>query len=203
MWPPIGKMLQSVPFLSLLLLHYGHIWGTYFLLTAAPKFMSEVLHYKLTSTGILASLPYLVRNITGLMFGALGDLIKTKQWMSTAMVRKVFVIFCSYTKHFIQSSFLNNIIYSAHVIPGLFLLAIPYVSYSPNACVAFITISFGFNGAVSLTNYTNAHDLAPNFASTLYSVMNGVATTAGFLSPLVVAYFTKDGVGVTSQYICN
>lgn len=59
-----------------------------------------------------------------------------------------------------------------------------------------MTISFGFNGAVSLTSYCNSHDLAPNFAGTLYSVMNSVATTAGFLSPLVVAYFTKESVSI-------
>lgn len=89
----------------------------------------------------------------------------------------------------------------AHTIPGLFLLAIPYVSHSPYACVAFITLSFGFNGSGCLTNQSNSHDLAPNFASTLFSVMNGVATTAGFLSPLVVAHFTKDGVRVSLNRI--
>lgn len=86
------------------------------------------------------------------------------------------------------------IINIAHVIPGLFLLAIPYVSDHPFACIAFIALSFGFNGAASLTNYSNAHDLSPNYAGTLFAVMNSVATTAGFLSPLVVAYFTKHNV---------
>lgn len=40
--PPFCKLITSVPFIALTLLHYGNLWGLYFLITAAPKFMSEV-----------------------------------------------------------------------------------------------------------------------------------------------------------------
>lgn len=93
-WPPFGQMLRSRPFWALLLLHYGHMWGMYFLLTAAPKFLNTVLGFDLGSTGFLASFPYLFRLVTGLMFGALGDLIKANQWMSTTTVRKSATVFC-------------------------------------------------------------------------------------------------------------
>lgn len=136
------------------------------------------------------------------MFGAIGDFIKAKQLVSTIVVRKVFIVFC---KLFFTNVFdpciqiLRTIFHPAHIIPGLLLLGVPYVSYSPYVCVAFITISFGFNGAVSLTNYANGHDLSPNFSGTLFAIINAVATTAGFLSPLVVAYFTTNGVSVFGQ----
>lgn len=73
---------------------------------------------------------------------------------------------------------------------------IPYVGTDPYACVACISLSAAFNGAVSLTGYQNAQDLAPNYAATVYSIINCVATTTGFLSPLVVAYFTRDSVSI-------
>lgn len=57
---------------------------------------------------------------------------------------------------------------SAHVIPGLFLIALPYVNHRPNVCVAFVTLSLGFNGAGVLTNLQNSQDLAPNYAATVY-----------------------------------
>lgn len=41
-WPPIGELLCSIPFWALLILHYGNMWGFYFLLTGAPRFMNEV-----------------------------------------------------------------------------------------------------------------------------------------------------------------
>lgn len=57
-------------------------------------------------------------------------------------------------------------------------------------CVAIITLSLGFNGASTMTNLQNSQDLAPNFAGTLYGVINFVGTTSGFISPMLVAHFT-------------
>lgn len=86
--------MTSLPFYSLLILHYGNLWGLYFLLTAAPKFMSEVLGFSLAKAGFLASLPYLARLFAGFVFGAVGDLIRKKEIMSVTTIRKFFCIFC-------------------------------------------------------------------------------------------------------------
>lgn len=89
----------------------------------------------------------------------------------------------------------NNYVFQlAHIIPGLLIAAIPFLGDHPYACVACITVSFGFNGAASLTNYQNAQDLSPNYVGTVYALMNAAATSAGILSPLVVAHFTQNGV---------
>lgn len=42
MVPPYLSMLASPPFWALLMLQFGNMWGMYFLLSAAPKFMNEV-----------------------------------------------------------------------------------------------------------------------------------------------------------------
>jgi len=55
-------------------------------------------------------------------------------------------------------------------------------------------LSLGFNGAATMTNLQNSQDLAPNFAGQLYGIINFVATTSGFISPLIVAYFTQERV---------
>lgn len=62
-----------------------------------------------------------------------------------------------------------------------------------------MTLSLGFNGASTVTNLQNCHDLAPNYAATLYGIMNTAGTTAGFITPLVVAYFTQDQVGFSKK----
>lgn len=41
-FPPLKHALMSLPYWALLVLHYGNMWGLFFLLTAAPKFMAEV-----------------------------------------------------------------------------------------------------------------------------------------------------------------
>lgn len=93
--PPYLKFLTSLPFLSLMLLHYGNLWGLFFLMTAAPKFLSEVLHFNLAKTGILASLPSLARLLAGFLFGAIGDRLRRNGSMDLTLMRKVFCIFCA------------------------------------------------------------------------------------------------------------
>ncbi|XP_062555464.1 sialin-like [Armigeres subalbatus] len=169
--PPVAKMMTSVPFLALLVLHFGNLWGLYFLLTAAPKFMSEVLGFKLAKAGFLAALPYLARAISAFCFGSIGDHLRKKSLFTVTTMRKSFCLF-------------------SHIIPGVFLVALIYAGFDPYVCVAIITLSLGFNGASSMTNLQNSQDLAPNFAGTLYGVINFAGTTSGFITPMLVAHFT-------------
>jgi MFS transporter, ACS family, solute carrier family 17 (sodium-dependent inorganic phosphate cotransporter), other len=57
-----------------------------------------------------------------------------------------------------------------------------------------MTLSLGFNGAATMTNLQNTQDLAPNYAGTLYGIINFVGTTSGFISPMIVAHFTENEV---------
>lgn len=82
----------------------------------------------------------------------------------------------------------------SHVVPGLLLIGLGYTGCAPILSVALITFSMGSNGAATLTNLVNHQDLAPNFAGTLYGIANGIGNTAGFVTPLVTAHFTKNGV---------
>ncbi|KAG4073851.1 hypothetical protein HA402_014056 [Bradysia odoriphaga] len=173
-FPPILPMLKSLPLWSLLFLHYGNLWGLFFLLTAAPKYMSEVLKFNLGKAGILSALPYLARMIFGFGFGAIGDALLRKKILSKTMIRKSFCLF-------------------SHIIPGLLLVTLSYVgSASVYLCVAIITLSLGFNGASTMTNLQNPQDLAPNYAGSLYGVVNGIGITSGFITPLIVSYFTAE-----------
>lgn len=95
---PVFKILTSIPFWALLLLHYGNLWGLYFLLTASPKYMSEVLKFKLSSAGILSALPHLARVFFGLGFGEAGDYLRRNNVVSVTFIRKSFTIFCKYQK---------------------------------------------------------------------------------------------------------
>ncbi|XP_058830779.1 sialin-like [Topomyia yanbarensis] len=172
-WPPLGKVLTSLPYLALMLLHYGNIWGMSFFITQAPKFMNEVLGFKLANAGFLSSLPYLARMFSGFFFGLIGDVIRQKDLMSTTAVRKFFCLF-------------------SHIIPGIFLIVLPFIAQDALVCVACIVACLGFNGSSTITNLVNAQDLAPNFAATLYGFLNFLGTTTGFIAPMLVAFFTSE-----------
>lgn len=85
----------------------------------------------------------------------------------------------------------------AHIIPGLLLFVLPYLSYNPYLCVACITISLGLSGVSVITSLKNPHDIAPNYAATIASIANTVATMSGFLAPLLLAYLTRENVSNT------
>lgn len=94
--PPFTSLAVSAPFLALIVLHYGNMWGLNFLITAAPKFMNEVLGFNLAHAGILASLPYLARMFAGLIFGAMGDSIRRANLLTVTGIRKSFCLFCKH-----------------------------------------------------------------------------------------------------------
>lgn len=84
--------------------------------------------------------------------------------------------------------------FAAHVVPGLFLICIPFVGAEANTCVAFISLSLGFNGVSALTNVKNAQDLSPNYAATIFAIINCIGTSNGFIVPHIVTYFTSENV---------
>ncbi|KAL9915576.1 sialin isoform 1-T2 [Glossina fuscipes fuscipes] len=171
--PPYWSIMKSTPFWGLILLHYGSMWGLFFLLTATPKFLSEVLGFNLSSAGFIASLPHLVRMLGAFVFGSLADWIRRRDWLTVTAMRKIFCI-------------------PSHILPGVFLIILAYFGKDPYVCVALMTVSLGFNGAASVTNLQNSQDLAPNYAGTLYGIINFLGTTPGFFSPMLVAAFTEE-----------
>lgn len=55
------------------------------------------------------------------------------------------------------------------------------------------------NGAALVTSNQNAHDLGPNYVTTLSAVINAVSTTSGFATPLVIAAMTEEQVRKTKR----
>lgn len=105
-FPPVFRVLTSIPFLALMILHYGSLWGLYFLQTAAPMFMTEALNFNLSKAGILSSLPHLARLLAGFGFGAIGDFIRRRNFLKVTTTRKSFCIFCEY--------FFNELLTASH-----------------------------------------------------------------------------------------
>ncbi|CAG4956010.1 unnamed protein product [Parnassius apollo] len=172
--PPFKSIITSIPFLAMTVLHYGNMWGLYFIMTVGPKFVSSVLGFELSSAGIISALPYLARLIFATIFGAIGDCILSKKLMTTSTIRKFFCLF-------------------SHILPGVLLILLVYTGCSTALSVTMITMSMGMNGAATLTNLQNHQDLAPNYAGTLYGIANFVGSTAGFITPMITAYFTRNG----------
>ena len=74
-------------------------------------------------------------------------------------------------------------------MPMICLLLLYFSKCNIIATLTLLTLAVGFNGA-TYAGYMNSHlDIAPNYAGTLMGITNCVATTPGFLAPMVVGLF--------------
>lgn len=73
------------------------------------------------------------------------------------------------------------------MLPGVTLFCYTLIGASPALAVTFLVIMLGFNGAAVVTMLVNNQDLAPNFAGTLYGIMNCFGSTPGFIIPAINA----------------
>lgn len=82
------------------------------------------------------------------------------------------------------------------MLPGLLLFSQTLTGCNVTWAIVLITFSLGLNGASTLTNLQNGQDLAPNFAGTLYGIINCIGSTSGFISPAIVGHLTEGHVGL-------
>lgn len=87
-------MLTSLPFWAALLLNFSNDWGLYFLMTAVPKFVNQVLGFRLDSTGLLAAVPYLAALLGNALFATVGDWVRGRDGVSVLGLRKGFLVIC-------------------------------------------------------------------------------------------------------------
>lgn len=92
--PPFKAIMTSLPFLALIGLHYGSQWTFFFYVTSIPKFMSEVLGFSLSTTGLLSAIPTLMKVVWGIIFAAIGDVLRKRQTFPLGKIRKYFTIVC-------------------------------------------------------------------------------------------------------------
>lgn len=93
-WPPMRQLLTSAPLWSLILMQFGNLWGFFFIVTGAPKFINEVYGFAIASTGLLASLPYVVRSLASIGFAVLADRMHTAGVLSRLNIRRIFSVLC-------------------------------------------------------------------------------------------------------------
>lgn len=94
-WPPLRRMATSTPFWALFVLQFGNSWGSFFLVTAAPKFLNEILGFQIGQTGVLASLPYVLRTVVAFAVAWAAQRLERRfDWVSVTGWRRLYSVFC-------------------------------------------------------------------------------------------------------------
>ncbi|XP_072760374.1 sialin isoform X2 [Anoplolepis gracilipes] len=164
---PLKEILSSVPFISLVICHFGNLFLLFFYQNSLMLYLTKALGFQLTKGGAAAGAPWGARMLFGFFFSWAGDTIKRKQIISVTLLRKLATIF-------------------SHLLPGIFLILVGYVGCDFVLANIFLFFALGFNGAALISNLSNNQDLAPNFAGFLYGIMNTVGSTSGMIIPPVV-----------------
>ncbi|CAB0031316.1 unnamed protein product [Trichogramma brassicae] len=173
---PMMDIFTSVPFIALVICHFGNLFLLYFYSFSLILYMTNSLGMSISKGGAATAVPWFLRMLFGFFFCWFGDLNKKKQFLSTTAFRKLATIF-------------------SHLIPGLFLIAVGYVGSSMNmyGLVAMLSLALGFNGAASISNLSNNQDLSPNYAGFLYGIMNTIGGLSGIIGPpMVEAIVSKE-----------
>lgn len=78
---------------------------------------------------------------------------------------------------------------------GVFILIAGYMK-TPTLAIASMCVAGAGNGLVYAGFHVNMLDVAPRNASIVMGICNAIANTAGFLSPMLVGFITRNKVGV-------
>ncbi|KAG7208912.1 hypothetical protein KM043_015092 [Ampulex compressa] len=178
---PWKDIFTSVPMWALIIAHCGQNWGYWTLLTEMPSYMNAVLNFKIEENGGISALPYLAMWILSFPVSWLSDYALQKN-ISRATIRKI----C------------NTI---AHWGPALALVGMGFVPKgNTTLAVAILVIAVGLN-AGSLCGFQINHiDLSPNFAGTMMSITNCIASVIAIIAPLICGEIVSEESNVTQWH---
>uniref|UniRef100_A0A914X2Q0 Major facilitator superfamily (MFS) profile domain-containing protein n=1 Tax=Plectus sambesii TaxID=2011161 RepID=A0A914X2Q0_9BILA len=170
---PWKAILTSKPVYAIVVANFARSWTFYLLLQNQLTYMKEMFNIKISDSGFLAALPHAVMACIVLLGGQLADYLRSRNILSTTMVRKIFNC----------GGFGGE---------ALFLLVVAYTTNERTAVIA-LTIAVGCSGfAISGFN-VNHLDIAPRYAAILMGFSNGIGTLAGLTCPFVTEKFTARG----------
>jgi len=167
---PWLNILFSIPIWGNLFAFFSHDFLTYTFLTSLPKYLNNVHHFNVSTSGIISSLPYICNWICIILQAQLAIVLQRRNVLSPTGVRRSFHVV-------------------AGVIPSICLGLITAAGCDTSRVMAYISISVCFTGFAYSTIFNpNVLDLAPNYSGVLFGIANTVANLTGFIAPQMAGY---------------
>lgn len=167
---PWRSMMTSLPVWSLIIVHVGHNWGSYTLMTQIPTYLKNIQHFDMKSNGLLSALPYLAMWLFSIGFSMVVDAMSSR--LSILNVRRIAMAIASYG-------------------PMFGLVAMCFVNCDGVMAMAVLCTVVGISGSLYSGYMCSHQDLAPNFSGTLFGVTNTLANIPGFAAPQLTGAITN------------
>ncbi|XP_066585124.1 sialin-like [Prorops nasuta] len=178
---PILQICTSVPFISLVFCHFGNLFLIFIYQNTMMLYMTKVLGFGLTKSGLISSFPWIGRMLFGLGFSWIADKIIEKRITSITTLRKCATLF-------------------SHFIPVVMLLMAAYANCHEFLTNFYLFLALAFNGAATIASLSNNHDLSPNFAGVLYGIMNAAGSASGIIISSMVEEITTPHIKSIYQW---
>ncbi|XP_014212270.1 putative inorganic phosphate cotransporter isoform X2 [Copidosoma floridanum] len=163
---PWKEILTSVPMWALIIVHSGHNYGFYTLLSELPTYMKSVLGFDISQSGGISALPYLAMWVMGFPISYFSDYALQKE-VSVVTIRKV----------------ANSI---GLWIPALAMVTLCLVTTTDKTVlVAILIIAVGFNCGTTCGFQIVHIDMSPNYAGVMMSITSVIANIVGIIAPVV------------------
>ncbi|XP_017789398.1 PREDICTED: putative inorganic phosphate cotransporter isoform X2 [Habropoda laboriosa] len=168
---PWKSIFLAPPVWTIVLTHGCNVFGYFTVVNQLPTYMKYILNFNIKQNGMLSSLPYLGKYIFAVTTSSVADYLFKKNRLSVTAIRKIFTTL-------------------AVLSPGLLMIIQANYGCDRVTSVSIFTIALTINGAVTAGYLGNCLDIAPNFAGTIFGIMNTLGSLGGFLSSYMVGTIT-------------
>ncbi|KAF8787702.1 sialin-like [Argiope bruennichi] len=151
---------------------FGQYWITYFYLSVQPNYLGNALHFSHMESGYVNSLPYIAQIVVTWASSYFSDYVANKGYSSTDIMRKI-------------CNSLSCIGFSCAVI------GITYSGCDKTLNITYLVTGMIFAGFGYPASQIAPLDMTINFAGTLMGIISTLASTSGFITPLVVGSLTS------------
>lgn len=169
---PWKAIFTSLPYWAIIVGAIGESWGSTFLITEIPTYLSNVTDIDIDQNSLYSSAPYVVAAVATVAYGPLADYFIVKKVTSRRRSRQIF-----------------------HGI-GAFLpaAALIWLAFEENrwAIAALLIVAISLNGAMFCGYNVNHIDISPRFSGLLFGISNGIGQTLAILAPMLVQFIVYE-----------
>lgn len=166
---PWMAIITSKVVLSTIAVKFGGGYVYYTLSSKLPSYLSEVIHEDLTKNGLLNSITYLIAATSAIICGGLSERVIQWDWLSRTNTRKTFSLI-------------------ANVGMAVSIALVPTAGCSEFYVMVLVLTCYFFLGFISGGDVPVPGELTKNYPAIVYSYMNAMSITTGFIAPKAIGY---------------
>ncbi|CAH1773654.1 unnamed protein product [Owenia fusiformis] len=171
-WPSI---LRSPAVWAIIIAHLCANWAVHATVSTGPMYMKEVLNFDPAENGVLSAIVMVIGIVSVVAFAKLADVIRSKKWLSTVAVRKLFQ-------------------FVGIVLPAILTVWVSFLDCDLRIQALVLLALIGICTGPQKSGYQVNHvDIAPRYAGLLFGITNTIGTIPGMVAPVVITMLTPNG----------